>query len=189
MVSLSLQQHFLFEALLCHEFLHGLEVVTAEINILCLLPVFVEKVEHWRVMRYEVEPEPNVRVSVAPAQDELAELRQLVQASAGAGPDLTSECASLLALEALLGHKIMNLLQAVASKVQSFLLLSMFVEENQIRVVVRDEIYFQSSVSVSVAGLFDESPSLRQLVQASAGAALNFSTPSLGQGNAFCLLF
>lgn len=83
----------------------------------------------------------------------------------------------------------MNLLQVVASKVYTLLLLSVLVEENQIRVVVRDEIDFHPNIGVSVARLFDESPSLRQLVQASARAALNFSTPSLVQGNAFCLFF
>jgi len=109
----------------------------------------------------KVEPQPNVRISVPAAQHKFANLRQLIQASSRAGPDLTLVRASFLTLEALLSHEIMDLLQAVCSQVQSLFLLSMLVEEYEIRVVMRNEVYFQSKVCVSVAGLLDEAPCLR----------------------------
>lgn len=71
-VSLHLKQRFLLEALLRHELLYALQVVIREVYLFCLLSVLVKHVEDWWMMWYEVEPEPNVRVSVASAQDELA---------------------------------------------------------------------------------------------------------------------
>eukprot|EP00437_Effrenium_voratum_P025819 CAMPEP_0181396810 /NCGR_PEP_ID=MMETSP1110-20121109/113_1 /TAXON_ID=174948 /ORGANISM="Symbiodinium sp., Strain CCMP421" /LENGTH=214 /DNA_ID=CAMNT_0023518533 /DNA_START=265 /DNA_END=905 /DNA_ORIENTATION=- len=72
----------------------------------------------------------------------------------------------------------MDLLRGVTPQVQPLLLLAMLIEEHQVRIAVRDEVHLQAHVGVSMPGLFDEAPSLRQLVQASARAALDLRTPS-----------
>jgi len=136
-------------------------------------------------MWHEVEPKPNVRVSIAAPEDELPNLRQLIQASAAACADLALIFLRLLALEALGSHEVMDLLRAVTPQVQSLFLFAVLVEEHQVRVMVRDEVDLQSHVSVSVARLLDEAPSLRKLIQTSSGAALDLGTPGPTNG-AWC---
>lgn len=183
-----LEQLLLYEALLRHQLLQLHQGVVAHVNRLFLVAVLVKGVEHRRVVGHKVEPKPNVGVSVTMPKDELSNLRQLVQASAAAGANLPLVLLGLLALEALRSHEIVDLLQVVAAKIQPLLLLSVLVEEDKVRIVMRDEVHLQPNVGISVAGLLDEAPCLRELIQASAGAALDFSAPSSSDGSDFAFV-
>jgi len=66
-----------------------------------------------------------------------------------------------------------NLVTIKPAKIKSLGLLAMLVEEHQIGVMVRNEIYLQTSVSISMSRVLDEPTDLRQLIQASARATLN----------------
>lgn len=82
----------------------------------------------------------DVGVSVAHAEDEPPHLRQLVQASSAAATDLAAHRAGLLPPEALLLHEGVDLVEVEPAEVQPLDLLAMHVEEDEVRVVVRDEV-------------------------------------------------
>lgn len=130
------------------------------------------------MMRNEVEPKPNVRVSITFTQDESPHLGELIQPSAAAGADLAPVLLGFFTFEALGDQQVMDLLSAVAPQIQTLHLLSMLVKEDQVRVVVGNEVHLQPHIGVSMPGLLDEATGLRQLVQASARTTLYLCTPS-----------
>lgn len=163
----TLEQLLPLEASLLHELLQTIEGVAADVEGFLLAPMLVVHDQDRAVVRNEVDPQPNIRVSVAPAQDELPHVGQLVEASSGARSDFALEMPRPLLLEALLPHQLVDLCSVEAAEVQALLLLPVLVKEYEVRVMMGDEIDLEPRVSVSVAGFFDEAPDFRQLVEAS----------------------
>lgn len=71
----------------------------------------------------------------------------------------------------------MNLLSVIPSEIQTLLFFAMLIEENKIRIVSRNEVNFQSSISISMSGLLNESTDLRKLIQSSSGTCLDLGCP------------
>mmetsp|Transcript_115030 Transcript_115030/g.245695 ORF Transcript_115030/g.245695 Transcript_115030/m.245695 type:complete len:384 (-) Transcript_115030:129-1280(-) len=189
---LFLKKLLLREAVLRHELLELVEGVTCNVDRIALPAVFIEWNEDGTVVWDEVDAEAYVAVRIPLPQDEPPDLRQLVQASAGTCPDLALEMPGSLPFEALLLHQLVDLLRVVATQVQALNLLAMLVEEDEVRVVMGNEVDLQPSIGVSVARLLHEPAHLRQLIQASARAALHLCGPSAlnrhgGGGGAFAV--
>jgi hypothetical protein len=149
------------EPLLLHESLELFIVVLAQVELLLLLALVVEKDQDRIVVGNEIQLQSHVGISIPELQDELPDLGQLVQASSRARPDLALPLSALLPLEALILHQPVNLVTSEAAQVQPLLLLPVLVEEDQIGIVVRDKVDLQSLVGVSVARLFDEPAGFR----------------------------
>lgn len=175
--STNLEQFLPLEAMLLEKTVQSVEGVWSNVDLLFTVPRATQDDEHRTVVRDEINLQSNVRVSVSCTEDKLPDLRQLVQASSRAGPDLTPERFRPLLLEALVLDELVDLHGVVSPKVQAFLLLAMFVEEYKVWVVVGNEIYLESSVSVSMARLLDEAADFRQLIQTSSRAGLDLSCP------------
>mmetsp|Transcript_54628 Transcript_54628/g.171521 ORF Transcript_54628/g.171521 Transcript_54628/m.171521 type:complete len:264 (-) Transcript_54628:262-1053(-) len=83
----------------------------------------------------------------------------------------------LLPHEAVRGHQVLELLEVQGAHVDLLLVVALLVEEHEDRTVVRDEVDPEPHVCVSVPFGQHEPPHLRQLVQASSGAALHLGRP------------
>lgn len=109
----------------------------------------------------EVDPDTNVSISIAPAQHKTANVRELIQASSRACADLCFVSSLLLLLEALGLHQLVDLVGTVTRHVNALHLLAVLVEEDQVRVVTRNEIQLQSCICISMARSFHKRPHLR----------------------------
>lgn len=65
---------------------------------------------------------------------------------------------------------------AVPSEVKAFDFLTVLIEEDKVRIMVRNEVDLQTFVRVSMARFFDEPAGFRQLIQSSSRATLNLCT-------------
>lgn len=130
------------------------------------------------VMRDKIDANTHIAISIATAQHKTSDIWQLVQSSARASANLTFEALALLPAKTFSLHQLMDLICGVSSQIQTLLLFTMLIEENEIRIVSRNEIDFQPCISVSVSRLFHESPDFRQMVQASARTCLHFCSVS-----------
>jgi len=113
------------------------------------------------VVRHKVYFKGHIGISVATAQHERPDIWQLIQASARASSNFTLHLTRALPCKFLGYHQLVDLICGVASQIQPLNLLSMLVEENEIRVVPRNEVELQPFVSISVAGRLDERPDFR----------------------------
>lgn len=73
----------------------------------------------------------------------------------------------------------MELLCRVWSHIETFLLLSVLVKQDEIRIVPWDEVHLQGLICISVARLLYEALNLRKLVQSSSRTCLNLCSPDL----------
>jgi hypothetical protein len=130
------------------------------------------------VVRNVVDSNANVHVGIARLLDEATHIRKLIQTSSRTGSNLSFVGSRLPLLKAFLFHQSVNLIAIEVSQIQALNFFAMLIKEDQIRIVVRDEIDFQSPVRVSMSRRLDELSHLRKLVEASSGAALHLGCPS-----------
>lgn len=83
-LALELPRFFPLEALVLHQLVDLVTSVPAQVEPFLLLPMLVEEDQIWVVMWYEIHLQTSIRVSVPRILHEAFDLRQLVQASAGA---------------------------------------------------------------------------------------------------------
>lgn len=72
-----------------------------------------------------------------------------------------------LLLEALLHEERVDLIAGKVRQVDPLDFLAVLVEEDEVRVMMRNEVDLEPHIGVSMARILDESPSLRELIQPS----------------------
>jgi len=112
-------------------------------------------------VRHEVEYQSDIAVGIPFLMHKLPDLRKLVQASSWACADFCPGTSGPLATEPSLLHDPVDLIAGVAPQVEAFDLLPVLVEEDKVRIVVRDEVHLQSRVRVSMPCFLDEAAGLR----------------------------